>query len=115
MREFRQRMQAAREAGGGMGGGPGMGGGTPQRQIEGPQVRTIYRLDTDKSIPGKPVLEAVSIRTGISDGSSTEILEGLKESDVVVTGMEITEAAAITPPPGASPFGGGFGGMRPPR
>ncbi len=115
MREFRQRMQAAREAGGGMGGGPGMGGGTPQRQIEGPQVRTIYRLDTDKSLPGKPVLEAVSIRTGISDGSSTEILEGLKESDVVVTGMEITEAAAITPPPGASPFGGGFGGMRPPR
>ncbi len=119
MREFRQRMQAMREAGGGGPGqgGPGFGmmGGGAQRQSEGPQIRTIYRLDPAKSLPGKPVLEAVSIRTGISDGSFTEVLEGLSESDIVVTGTEITEAATLTPPPGGSPFGGGFGGMRPPR
>ena len=123
MREFRQRMQAMREAGGGGpgaggpgGGGPGMGmfGGGPQRPSEGPQVRTIYRLDVAKSLPGKPVLEAVSIRTGVSDGSNTEVLEGLSESDIVITGTEITEAAAVTAPAGGGPFGG-FGGMRPPR
>lgn len=117
MREFRQRMQAMREGGGG--GGPGMGmgmggGGSPQRQVEGPQVRTIYLLDREKSTPGKPVLAAVSIRTGVTDGTSTEVTDGLKVGDVVVTGTEITEAATLTPPPGGGPFGG-FGGMRGPR
>ena len=92
----------------------GMFGGGPQRPSEGPQVRTIYRLDVAKSLPGKPVLEAVSIRTGVSDGSNTEVLEGLSESDIVITGTEITEAAAVTAPAGGGPFGG-FGGMRPPR
>lgn len=119
MREFRQRMQAMREAGGGgAGGGPGMGmmGGGAQRQVEGPQIRTLYRLDLQKSQPGKPVLEAVSVKTGVSDGSVTEVMEGLAEGDVVITGTEIAEAASVTPPPGASPFGGPFGGgMRPPR
>ncbi len=36
---------------------------------------------------GAPVLRAVEIKYGISDGSSTEVLEGLSEGDQVVTGI----------------------------
>jgi HlyD family secretion protein len=49
----------------------------------------------------------VTIKTGISDGVTTEVLEGLKEGDAVVTSVLETGAAA-TPPPG-NPFGGGGG------
>ena len=46
----------------------------------------------------------VTIKTGISDGVTTEILEGLKEGDRVVTGM--TESGAA-PTPASNPFSGG--------
>lgn len=38
-------------------------------------------------------LEAVSVRVGISDGSYTEIVEGLREGDVLVTGLSVGDAA----------------------
>jgi len=47
---------------------------------------------------------AVTIKTGISDGVATEVLEGLKEGDRVVTGMTENGAA---PTPASNPFGGG--------
>jgi HlyD family secretion protein len=50
----------------------------------------------------KPV--SATIKTGISDGVATEVLEGLKEGDRVVTGMTENGAAAT---PAANPFGGG--------
>lgn len=96
--------------GGGFGGG-GSGGGGGNRssnQNEGPAIRTVYLLDTERSQPGKPVLAAVSIKTGISDGTSTEVLEGLKEGDVIVSGLNVaggTQAAAPTSNP-FMPFGG---------
>jgi len=46
----------------------------------------------------------VQIKTGISDGVVTEVVEGLKEGDRVVT-AELTSAAARTSTP-ANPFGG---------
>jgi len=50
-------------------------------------------------------LQAVQIRTGISDGISTEVLAGLDEGAQVVTGMMATGVQTA----GASnPFGGGF-------
>ena len=50
-------------------------------------------------------LQAVQIRTGISDGISTEVLSGLDEGAQVVTGVVLTGTQAA----GASnPFGGGF-------
>src|SRR5690606_19828561 len=66
---------------GGRGGGRSgrRGGGArpkPERQTE----RTVYVLRG-----GKP--EAVRIKTGITDGVNTEVLEGLEEGDEVVTGM----------------------------
>jgi hypothetical protein len=74
-------------------------------------------MDLAASAPGKPVLQAVSVRTGISDGSYTEILEGLTDNDVVVTGTVIAETTAIAPTsaprPGGSALGGSpFGGPR---
>jgi HlyD family secretion protein len=71
-------------------------------------------VDAEASGPGKPALKAVSVRTGISDGSQTEVIEGLKEGEVVVTGLAVAETAPSTAgsmpragsPLGGSPFGG---------
>jgi HlyD family secretion protein len=77
--------------------GPGNkpGGNRAERRPE----RTVYVLPSGASKP-----TAVTIKTGISDGVTTEILEGLKEGDRVVTGM--TESGAA-PTPASNPFGGG--------
>jgi HlyD family secretion protein len=50
---------------------------------------------------------AVAIKTGISDGISTEVTEGLKEGDRVVTGVIETKTASAPP---ANPFSGAGGG-----
>jgi HlyD family secretion protein len=77
--------------------GPGNkpGGNRPERRVE----RTVYVLASGSSKP-----TAVTIKTGISDGVTTEVLEGLKDGDRVVTGM--TESGAA-PTPASNPFGGG--------
>jgi len=80
-----------------VGGAAGKGGAKrPDRRAE----RTVYVLTGAKPTP-------VSIKTGISDGVATEVLEGLKEGDVVITSVQETGTAA-TPPP-ANPFGGAGG------
>jgi HlyD family secretion protein len=71
------------------------GGNRAERRVE----RTVYVLASGASKP-----TAVTIKTGISDGVTTEVLEGLKEGDLVVTGM--TESGA-TSTPASNPFGGG--------
>lgn len=53
-------------------------------------------------------LRSVRIKTGISDGISTEVLSGLNEGDEVVTGAYSGAQAAA----GTNPFGGGFPRMR---
>jgi multidrug efflux pump subunit AcrA (membrane-fusion protein) len=58
------------------------------------------------------VLKPVTVKLGISDATSIEVLEGLKEGDVVATGVLSKTAAAATPARG-SPFGSPFGGGRP--
>jgi HlyD family secretion protein len=62
--------------------------------------RTVYVLPKGASRP-KPV----QIKTGISDGIVTEVLEGLKDGDEVVT-AELTAVAATSSPP-TNPFSGG--------
>src|SRR5438132_1084459 len=74
----------------------GRGEGTRERQIE----RTVYVLPNSASRP-----EPVQIKTGISDGVVTEVAEGLKEGDRVVT-AEVTSTVNAPSPP-ANPFGGG--------
>jgi HlyD family secretion protein len=67
-------------------------------------TRTVYLLRTPGGIP-----EAVSVKAGITDGSATEIVEGLKEGDIVVTGIIVAGAAPQNRPPTSNPFGGGGG------
>jgi HlyD family secretion protein len=62
--------------------------------------RTVYVLPSGANRP-----EPSQIKTGISDGIGTEVVEGLKEGDRVVT-AELASAAAGPSPP-ANPFGGG--------
>ena len=82
------------------GGGAKRGGagdaGARQRRAE----RTVYVLPNFGSRP-----QPVQIKTGISDGIMTEVVEGLKEGDRVVT-AELTSTTAAPSPP-ANPFGGG--------
>jgi HlyD family secretion protein len=95
--------------GGGSFGARGGGGGFGSRGSQS-SSRTVYILAADKN-SGNPAPQAVSVKTGISDGTSTEITDGLKEGDTVIIGIKFPQAAAATPPPGvASPFGGGGGG-----
>ena len=75
----------------------GRGGGSGSRERRGD--RTLYVLRG-----GRP--QAVQIKTGISDGISTEVQEGLKEGDQVIT-AEITSGATSSGSPAANPFSGG--------
>ena len=61
--------------------------------------RTIYVLPPGSSRP-----EPVQIKVGISDGIYTEVTDGLKEGDRVVTAATGTATASQSPP--ANPFGG---------
>ncbi|HWL15326.1 MAG TPA: efflux RND transporter periplasmic adaptor subunit [Opitutus sp.] len=65
-----------------------------------PTVRTLYRL-VGQGPNARP--EAVNVKLGISDGSQTEVLEGLNEGDLVITGSSAPSAAA--PSQSNNPFG----------
>ncbi len=113
MRELYQSGVLQRPSGGG---GPGGGGGQQRQQRTAPAFRTLYVLRTNTP-PGatEPIVapEPVRVRTGVNDGSYTEIMEGLKEGDQVVIGIKASASSSSAPPPGgSSPFGGGSGGMR---
>ena len=88
------------------GGGPG-GGGNRVRGEHQP-VRTVYVL-ADKEDPTK--LTPIQVKIGISDGVYTEVTEGLKEGDQVVTGISLPSDQPTGARP-ANPFGGGGGGFR---
>ena len=101
---------AGRRSGGAGGGGergpgngaPGAAPSHPRPEKAGP--RTVYIL-TEAN--GKaPELSPVKIRTGITDGVNTEVLEGLKPGDQVVTGLLATSSGSGSRP--SNPFGGGF-------
>ena len=98
--------------GGGPGGGGGFrGGGAGSRpRSNQPLSRTVYV----PSAMGRPTAtpQAVRAKTGISDGVFTEVTEGLKEGDLIITGIKLTPAQSAAAPAGASPFGGGGGGFR---
>ncbi|MEY2541683.1 MAG: HlyD family secretion protein [Verrucomicrobiota bacterium] len=74
--------------------GPRSGGAPRDRPRN---ERTIYILSGGKPKP-------VQIKVGISDGIVTEVTEGLKEGDRVVTAAINTASPSQSPP--ANPFGG---------
>ena len=68
-------------------------------------TRTVYRLPKGEK---NATPEAVSVKVGITDGSASEIVDGLAEGDVLITGLSVSapgETAAQRP--AANPFGGG--------
>jgi HlyD family secretion protein len=77
---------------------PGAGGGKPRGGSK--TERKVYVL-----APGATKPEAVTVKVGISDGISTEITDGLKAGDVVVTGMTLPQNSPAAP--SSNPFGGG--------
>ncbi|MEP6809035.1 MAG: efflux RND transporter periplasmic adaptor subunit [Chthoniobacterales bacterium] len=81
------------------GGGNDAGGGSGRPQGENRATRTVYVLASGANEP-KPT----QIKTGISDGVFTEVLEGLQEGDRVVTAALTGEKAKA---PSGNPFSGG--------
>ncbi len=82
--------------------GPGGGGGERARPSDAPVTRTVYRL-VGKGEAARP--EAVSVKLGISDGTQTEVIDGLAEGDLVITNV-INSGKNSPSAPAASPFGG---------
>ncbi len=76
---------------------PQGGGGWTGRKRERP-ARNVYVLDPK----GQP--QPVQIKTGITDGMSTEVLEGLKEGDKVITSSTSKQASQQP----QTPFGPGM-------
>ncbi|MGD0016738.1 MAG: efflux RND transporter periplasmic adaptor subunit [Verrucomicrobiia bacterium] len=85
----------ATSAGSRSGGGPG----GVRRKGERRTTHTVYMLQNDK-------LQPVQVKTGISDGSSTELIEGLSESNTIVTAAFYKQTTSGSQP--ANPFGGGM-------
>ncbi|MDB6113842.1 MAG: efflux transporter, family, subunit [Lacunisphaera sp.] len=86
-------------------GGRGGGGNRDRGGSNGPVTRTLYKLIGDAK---SPQLQAVSVKLGITDGITTEVLDGLQEKDVVVTSIILPGAKSGTSP--ANPFNGGNSG-----
>ena len=86
-----------RSSGGGQRAGSGSPAGRPGGAHQRSPERTVYVLSY-----GRP--KAVQIKTGISDGIVTEVTEGLKEGDRVIT-AEITSASPSSSP-STNPFSG---------
>ncbi len=91
------------------GGGPGGGGNAGFRAnvSSQPAIRTVYLLVTGASSSAAPKLQPVRVKTGISDGTYTEIIDGLKEGDAIITGLKLQSQGSGPAPAGANPFGGG--------
>ena len=73
------------------------GRGTARRE-QATSGRTVYFLSGGHPKP-------VQIKTGISDGVATEVVEGLKEGDLVVTAEMASKSQPASTP--ANPFSGG--------
>ena len=99
-------------AGFGRGGGFGGAAGMMARTQAAPKRQTIYLLDANKK------LKPAQVRTGISDGHYTQVVDGeVKAGDNVVVGL-VTSKVDQAAPPGSNrgPMGGpgGAGGRRGP-
>jgi HlyD family secretion protein len=70
-----------------------------ETDANGPVIRTVYKLG---GTPTAPEVIPVVIKVGITDGSATEVIEGLEEGEAVITSAYLPTAASGT----ANPFGG---------
>ena len=65
-------------------------------------TRTVHKL---AGTPTQPLAEPVTVKLGITDGSFTEVLEGLAEGDVLISSFAAPEAGASNQP-ARNPFSG---------
>lgn len=67
-------------------------------------TRTLYRLPGGKkdSTP-----EPVAVKIGITDGSASEVVDGLTEGETIITGLVTVTGASPASQPASNPFGGG--------
>lgn len=82
----------------------GPGGGNRERSAESgaPVTRTVYKLGGTPEAP-RPI--AVSVQLGITDGSQTEVVSGLKEGDLIITSVTVANATTTAGSAAASnPF-----------
>jgi HlyD family secretion protein len=82
----------------------------PHGSSSGPQdMRVVCLVKRDSAASGASKIVPVQIRTGITDGTHTEVLEGLNEGDEVITG----ELVAVRPDSRnrktSNPFSGNIG------
>jgi HlyD family secretion protein len=70
-----------------------------ERQI----VHTVYILPANADKNAKP--QAVQIKTGITDGISTEVTDGLNEGDQIITSATVSQSSQSST---SNPFGGGM-------
>lgn len=91
---------------GGPGGGRGgQGGGRPREGRRAMQTVYVFADGQSPTAAANAKLKPIRVRLGVTDGIFTEVLEGLDENDVVVTG---SNTPAPTPAAGGqNPFGGG--------
>jgi HlyD family secretion protein len=66
-------------------------------------VRTVYRLPGGNKLATP---EAVSVKVGITDGSTTELIEGVAEGDTIITGVTLPANSPASGQPANNPFGG---------
>ena len=78
--------------------GPPPGPGKRPPAKGGARERTVYLLAGGNPVP-------TPVKLGISDGVATEVIEGLKDQDVVITGLTTPLPKPATPP--QNPLGGG--------
>jgi HlyD family secretion protein len=89
----------------------GAASGRSPAGTDGPVFHTVY-VEAKAAGEDQPKLKAVRIKTGISDGNFTEVLDGLKEGEIIVAGIQSGgQANPLMAGGQRSPFGG-FGGRR---
>ena len=64
-------------------------------------------IDTPGTSSKTATLKPVTLTTGITDGTRTEVLSGLEEGLEVVTGIVAKESPTAPVGGSSSPFGGG--------
>jgi HlyD family secretion protein len=104
-----------RQGGGGGGfGGFGGGGERPSADSSFPKSTTVYLTEKETLPMGgeRTVLNPVTVKLGIADNNNVEVLEGLKEGDMVVSGTIASTTVANQP---RNPLGSPFGGPGRPR